>query len=483
MASGKAIRFAPLAFALLAGSLILLSLHCSRPKRPNVLWITLDSCRYDHLGCYGYSRAKTPNIDAIADQGTAFTQAIAQASATRHSVPSMVTGRYPLYAQARDFAMKPQDDLATLAEILGGEEYRSMAIAKEPQVVSSTRGFEEVVKSAGSTAQRSRACLRALEKFQGDPFFIWLYYWDPHLPYQPPDRFLKLFEPTPLEQPDPPQVKPPEKAMRHVPVRDEDGLLKAEIAVMGRINFQGDVTPTELDKQHFINLYDAEIAFVDDEIGRITTRLKQLGLYDNTVILITADHGEAFGEHDKYYHGFNLFDEVVRVPLVVKPPHSRPEIRSIATPVRNVDIMPTILDYCRAPIPKDIEGVSLRPFMEGKNTPSFPAYMEIFYQERGSIDHLMMGFRTETHKLIYDMIQGDKLLFDLQADPGEHRNLLSSGTSEITDQTAKSLEGRVREAMLSHLGLESLDELAQMKLTEKMDRETQERLRALGYIE
>jgi len=453
--------------------------------RPNVLWITMDSCRYDHLGCFGYDRAHTPNIDRIAAQGAAFSQAIAQASATRYSVPSMVTGRYPLRVPSRTFAFKPPREHITVAEGLGALKYRSCVITDEHPVMHAARGFEQVLRVQKGPAARTRACLETIDRFKEDPFFIWLYYWDPHIPYTPPDRFRSVFEPTAPVQSDPPEQHPTISSQTKRPIRDQNGILKSDLVVMKRINFLRDVVPSDLDRQHFIDLYDAEIAYVDEQIGRVIEKLKEEDLWDNTLVLLTADHGESFGEHERYYHGVNLFDEVIRVPLIVKPPQPLDRGRYVDGLVRNVDIMPTILDVCGVSPPRGIDGASLQPFWEDAGQAVFPdgAYSEIYYQEGGFREHFQMSFRSEQYKLIYDMLQGTAQLYHLRNDPGEQRNLLAANPEGPTDPAAENLEKEVRADFLAHLGLENLEALAGKKLTRRMDQETREQLRALGYIE
>jgi arylsulfatase A-like enzyme len=475
-------------FLIVIAALVLLALLLfifprSSSQRPNVLWITLDSCRYDHLGCYGYERAQTPVMDAIAEEGVAFSQAIAQASATRYSVPSMVTGRYPLRVPSRSFAFKPPEEHSTVAELLQSRGYRSCVITDEHPVLFSARGFEQVLRTRKNPAERTAVCLQTIDEFDQDPFFIWLYYWDPHIPYSPPERFVRLFEPTPLKQLDPPKQRPPVRSRRRVPIRDENGLLRTELIVMKRINFVRDVVPTELDRQHLLNLYDAEIAFVDEQIGRVVEKLKQKGLWENTLVLVTSDHGESFGEHERYYHGLNLYDEVLRVPLIIKPPRSLQAGRLTAAPVRNVDIVPTILHLCGAAIPDGLDGNSLHPFLRGENGPGFPAYSEIYYQERGFREHFLMAFRTSEHKLIYDMLAETAQLYDLEADPGERHNLMEPPPQSQGEFSSDDLELSLRQAFLAHLGLSSLEELSGKKLMKKMDPESEEKLRALGYIE
>jgi hypothetical protein len=493
----------PVALAVLVALTCLFALR-GGSKRPNVLWITIDSCRYDHLGCYGYSRAHTPNIDALASEGAIFTQAISQASATRFSIPSMVTGRYSLTSQARGFANEPPEDQKTLAEFLVEMGYGTLVITQEDPVKAAARGFARIEGQAKSTSQRTLACIQAIRELKEEAFFIWLYYWDPHAPYRPPPHFLKLFESQLGDQtqdssqsnsrkPTAPKrlsgesfIERRKKTLQESGgashLRDQTGRLSGELIVLGQIN-SGIILPTGEDQRHLINLYDAEIAFVDSEIGKVMDELQRSGLWDKTLLLITADHGEAFGEHSKYYHGLNLYDEVVRVPLIIKPPHSSLAGKRLTAQVRNLDIMPTILEYCGAPIPGDLDAISLRPALRGNPLQNQPAYLETYFRERNTAEHLFLGFRTGTHKLIYDLIQGTAELYDLKEDPGEKVNLVPSSAGEETRPPIGPQEEKIREAFLEHLGLENLQQLARMKLTEKMDRTTEERLRALGYIQ
>jgi len=466
---------------VLAGFLISSCLHRRQPDRPNVLWITIDSLRYDHLGCFGYHRAHTPNIDALAQQGAAFSQAISQASSTRYSVPSMVTGRYPLFVPAQTFASGPKAGFKTVAEILTDIGYRTLVITQEPPVKAVARGFEKVLDTASDTEVRTQVCLKALHSLAKDRFFIWLYYWDPHIPYRPPDRFLRLFEPESVWSTTDPRPQTVPGAKVDPRLRDQAGRLRGELVVMGKINFEGDIVPSEEDRQHLANLYDAEIALVDNEIGKLIEQLKDLKLWDQTLILITADHGEAFGEHGKYYHGLNLYEEVVRVPLVIKPAPALSQSRTIACAVRNVDIMPTILDYCAASAPNQLDGASLRSWIEGKACQDLPTYLETYYRKRGAQDHLLVGYRHWNHKLIYDLFSETAALYDLEQDPEEQTDLLQA--PEDVSPEASVLEGQLKQALLSDAGVSDLQQLAHMKLEEKMDGETEKRLRALGYVQ
>jgi arylsulfatase A-like enzyme len=474
-----------LAIIIAAAALFWLIIILSNPPadRPNVLWITMDSCRPDHLGCYGYTRAHTPHIDAIAAQGWVFTQAIAQASATRYSVPSMATGRYPLRVPSRTFAFRPPDAHPTLAEILEKSGYGSCVISDEHPVVRCAKGFQQILRISKDTAERTHACLKIIDQLKEEPFFIWLYYWDPHTPYAPPERFRTLFEPTPLQQPHPPEQRITIPGQRRIPIRDRNGMLQSDLVVMKRINFLRDVVPTELDRQHLINLYDAEIAHVDEQIGLVIEKLTSEHLWDNTMVLITADHGEAFGEHQRYYHGLSLFDEVIHVPLIIKPPGLAVDGRNIAAPVRNVDIMPTVVDVCGASIPRGLDGISLQPFVGDRNWPGCPAYSEIYYQERGFQEHLLISFRTAEYKLITDLVQATTELYDLGSDPRERHDLLQPTTGGAKVPSAEQREQNLRKALLAHLDLEDLTVLADRKLTRQMDEETREQLRSLGYIE
>ncbi|MCK4271240.1 sulfatase-like hydrolase/transferase, partial [bacterium] len=310
-----------------------------------------------------------------------------------------------------------------------------------------------------------------------------LYYRDPHAAYEPPEEFIKLYEPE--------YVKIPQEELeaRATKKRDEmrngTGHYNGSITTLILLN-QKKIRLTSLDKEHLINLYDAEIAYVDAEIGKLMAKLKKMGLYDNTLIVLNSDHGEAFGEHQKYYHGMTVYDEMVRVPIIIKPPHSRNKKKKIHGQVRNIDIMPTVLDYCGLEAPEDCDGQSLRSFIEGDAPPNLPGISET---HRGTtMKFHLLALRHQGHKLIYDLANDRVELYDLRTDPRERNSLLpESATIDQTPEKALDAawekEQQMRQALLDLLNIK---QLADLTVTEKdlkeIDEQTKEQLKALGYV-
>jgi arylsulfatase A-like enzyme len=455
----------------------LASLQCAQRPKPNVLFITMDSLRWDHLGCYGYQRAKTPNIDHLAEQGVLFVEAISQAPYTHISVPSIITGKYPLFTGVRSAGVELDSSHATLAELLNKEGYLTCIIPMKWKK-GLTQGFEILKPGGRSTIEKTQFCLEALGQLDDRPFFIWLYYWDPHLPYHPPVNFIRDYEPDYTREVDKPERRP-SPAEKDEDLRDETGLYAGTTNVLTRVN-QGKIALTRAERDHLINLYDAEIAFVDSKIKEVVAKLKELGLWDNTMVILNADHGEAFGEHGRYYHGHTLHDEQVRVPLIVKPPRPVAEGKVVSGPVRNLDIMPTILDYCGIPAPADIQGQSLRPFMESDLSPNLPACLETFGRWRGiGSEFQQVGYRRDGYKLICDLVAGNSKLYHLDQDPGETNDLLAV---KIKSQQAQRREAELLEDLLKTLYAEQLLDLRISSRHLKTDQATFQRLKALGYV-
>jgi arylsulfatase A-like enzyme len=484
--------------SLLLATLVLLSaalLLCTRgpSRQPNILWITIDSLRYDHLGCLGYNRPTSPNIDALAQESALFVQCIAQSNYTNISVPSMVTGIYPTLLDVRTPVHNLDDLFVTLAERLSRSGYATNAVLPDwPTGIN--QGFERVEVLDSDTDKRTEACLDIIQTLDERPFFIWLYYWDPHAPYQPPEEFADLFQ---IEQPVPPipagvEVTPQDLERWRETVRRREGWEMMKTLL--KIN-EGNLSPGADVRERFMTLYDAEIAYVDDRLKKVFDALKELGLWDQTMVILNADHGEGFGEHDLFFHGYGLYEEEVRVPLIIKPPRSLSSSRKIESAVRNLDIMPTILDYCGQDVPKKLNGYSLRPGIENGSMPDRPAAMESNTPERGV--HLV-GYRRGGFKVIYRKGK-PPALFHLLEDPGERLNLLTAEGSiagdewiagadqdpvieSAIDTTMLQTEQQMRRELLAIYGVKEVADLLYTHHRKRIDPRNREKLRALGYI-
>ncbi len=320
-------------------------------QRSDVIIYLIDTLRADHLGTYGYSRPTSPNIDRFAEDAVLFENARAQSSWTRPTVVSVLTGLAPRNhgVNRREDALP--DSVDTLAELLSTAGYDTAGFVTNGNAGPNfglDQGFDQFrhLRESGDTHERHKLSDHLnlwlfdwLEKRLPDdpPFFLYAHATDPHVPYTPPEPFRSRFAPG---------------------LDPEIGRLEHARAVI-----QGRLRPTDQTRQDLIDLYDAEIAFNDHHFGRLIERLKQLGRYDSSLIVLVADHGEEFLDHDGWEHGITLFDEQLHVPLIIKLPGSRDAGKRIAATVSQVDIVPTILDLLGI-APPAFDGVSLLSAVE-----------------------------------------------------------------------------------------------------------------------
>ncbi|HKB78862.1 MAG TPA: sulfatase-like hydrolase/transferase [Thermoanaerobaculia bacterium] len=421
------IRF--LAASLLAAAAMSAG-SCARSQRPNVLIITIDTLRADHLGAYGYGLAHTPNIDRLATQGLLCTDDVASAPLTMPSHTSIFTGLFPPAHGVRDNgAYALGDGAVTLAERLRDAGYTTHAFVSA--IVLSRRynlnqGFETYdddlwaedapplfmirERPAPKTGARFLAWFRDWSKTKQKPFFGWVHFFDAHQPYHP---------------------------------------TQADLAI----------APTA---------YDAEISAVDREIGKIVDALKADGTLDHTLLIITADHGESLGEHGEKTHGIFVYDATVRVPLIVRYPRLFSP-RTYRGPVRSVDITPTVLAVLGLPHGNGMDGRSLlEPFRGKQPPPDLPQYSESLMSELGFGMAPLYAIRDGGYKFI--RVPRPEL-YDLRKDPHELTNLVGS-----EPRVARRLD-----AELTRLMGESRQHAVKSG-SNPMSRETEESLQALGYL-
>lgn len=398
---------------------------------PNVLLVTIDTLRADHLGAYGYDRIETPRIDGLAKRGALFRQAFSVVPLTLPSHASIMTGQWPPTHGARNNGQRLPAGPATLAEILKGRGYRTGAFVGAFPLDSRfglDRGFEAYDDRYGSrNAQRdltfverraddvNEAALPWITARRGERFFAWVHYFDPHAPYEPP---------------------PPYGA-----------------------GYRG-------------REYDGEIAYVDAALGRLIAGLEKSGLLDNTLIVLTADHGESLGEHGEATHGIFIYDSALHVPLVIVHPRIVPAGRTIGAPVALSDIAPTVLELLRIPVPAAMQGLSLVPLLRGGiAAPDKRFTGRAIYQESlsGWLDRRwapLRAVRTAEWKYI-DAPQAE--LYDLASDPKETKNVLADRPEEARRLSADL--GRLQATMPAGKASET-----------PMSEETRRKLRSLGYV-
>jgi arylsulfatase A-like enzyme len=388
------------------------------PPRPNVILITIDALRSDHLGCYGYKRDTSPNIDELAKDGVIFTQAISQASVTAVSLASLLTSVYPartgIISQVRDI----MNDFTcpTIIEEFNRNKYRTAVFFPDDIAIGlpawAYRGAEHQVihpqiHGKADDALLTRQLIDWVVQDSKRGFFTWIHYRGVHTPYLPPAPYNRLFVNDQFYN-----------QGKKIP------LLKDNTQVWGGIRPQANLNNIR-EVDYYVAQYDGALKYVDFCIGELLRMLKDRGFYENTVVIIGADHGEALGEHNLYFgHANTLYDELLRVPLIIKFPGKAFRGRRFTGQVRLVDIMPTILQYLKLKIPRYTDGISLMPILEGR-----VGHGPVFSFSKTNI---MNAVRSEEWKLIsYDSSWGKDELYNLKIDPGELDNLALQETGIV----------------------------------------------------
>ena len=445
--------------------LLAVSTSCSRVNdRPNIILITLDTTRRDHLSCYGYERTTSPNLDALAEEGALYDNCLSMTSWTLPSHASLFTGLYTATHGAhfnekaelslhqavdevpasKEFRANGLGEQAvTLAETLGKAGYQTGGIGGGPwlePVFGLAQGFEyydcDDLSFAGRTGEEINALafpfIRTAVK-SDRPFFLFLNYFDPHGPYNPPGPYLHEF---------------------------------AEARQSGR---SGSGMATEISK------YDGEILYVDHNIGAIFGELKRRGVWDDTWIIVTADHGEQFNEKGYSGHGFSLFEETLRIPLIMKTPKGWGRIGDRSEMIQLVNIMPTILDRLgiEAEAPMDAAPMGGRSDVAVAELYKNLANVKFNVLGCGArFDRNLKAVYWGKYKLIRSTKEKDEDagLFDLTEHPLERRDL----NLERPDLALKLLDAFVRwqESLTPPLSPRTIDEV---------DAETEELLKGLGY--
>jgi arylsulfatase A-like enzyme len=376
-------------------------------RAPLVVVYLVDTLRADHTGVYGYGRKTTPELDAFAGDAVVFDQAIVHASWTKPSVASILTSRLPgqhRAVQLRD-ALDPSN--VTIAQRLRERGWGTGAAIANSVIYAAEsafdRGFELFAGLHGEDDRPSKLtaadvvvdeALAWLGARRGLPTFLYVHTMDPHVPYAPPPPFDQMFEPHPREG--------------H-PAQDP------------RTDYK-----EPLDRDRLIAQYDGDVAFGDREFGRFLRWLKAAGVYGDALVIFLSDHGEEFLDHGRWLHGRSVFDELIRVPLVVKFPGNRGAGSRVAEQVQGIDVVPTVLQVAGLPIPKDIVGQPLQRTVQGI-VERRVAISEISH--RGFVAH---GVRTGGDKYVRRFSpEDDELLFDLAKDPGELTNVAAARPERV----------------------------------------------------
>jgi arylsulfatase A-like enzyme len=402
-----------------------------RDGPPNILFISLDSLRADRLSCYGGPHATSPNLDKLAAEGTRFAAARAQTPWTLPSHITMMTGLESGVHAMEGGSTTLNPAAPTIAETLADRGFRTAAVACAPYlraVWGFDHGFEwyddrlsapdfEKSHQSKTAALAVDAALARIDRFRGQRWFVFLHIWDVHYDYTPPRRFRKLF------------VDPLYRG--RYDVRDWDG----------NGSFRPGIDPADF--AYVLAQYDAGIAWVDSQLGRLFAALKQSGEWSRTAIVVTADHGEEFLEHGGKGHGHSLFDELLHVPLIVKNAGA-PQTSTVDCPVGLIDIYPTLAELGGADPALDAgPGVSLAPLLRDPRNCDpdreffFETTMGNIARPEGKSRARSLGLLKGRWKYVvrYDY-PPLPMLFDLAADPGEKTNLyeVDAMTDEMRDR-------------------------------------------------
>lgn len=416
-------------------------------QRPNILLISVDTLRADHLSCYGYDRPTSPNIDRLARDSVVFEDAMSVTSWTLPSHLSMLTSLYPQVHGVMEGQMRLPEKAKLCTELMKAAGYSTFGVVAAPFLnhqFGYSQGFDLYEDFSGGdkdTFDKIRRAIqeevpakkihhRALEILDGrktGPFFMFLHYFDPHLDYSPPPPYDTMFDPD------------------------------YEKDLNGRKGYDShDRVPLEMNPRglkHLVALYDGEIASVDGYIGKLRHYLREQQIYDDMLIIFTADHGEEFWEHGKQGHRKSLYVESVHVPLIVKFPHNKWKGRRIVRTVGTADIVPTIFAVAGIDPDPVFDGRNLVPMAQTKGSDAWPE-MPYFFE----LDDKFEGVRLGNWKLLRQKSGPQhRKLFDLSSDPRELHNVDDTLPEKLAEleaildhwrQTAAQKSGNIGRAQL-----------------------------------
>lgn len=419
-------------------------------SHPNILLITVDTLRLDHLGCYGSKEVKTPNIDSIAAGSVLFENYFTTANVTFPAHFSIFSGRDPArygYYENAKYAVPP--NVRLLPGFLKQEGYRTYGITSiffMARIWMKNFGdqFESYVSPPAETEWNATEVTaqfrRILPGLQQQPFFLWLHYYDPHAPYDPPFEYQKKYDAftdrgdlLPEEFPNPQSNWVKEKGIHRTWIPEA--------------------------------LYRGEISYVDSEIGKVMDLLRANSLWDNTMVVIVADHGECLGERGFWYLHNGLYNQTMHVPFFIHAPHLNP--RRIKSYVSAIDVLPTVLELAHIRIPPGLEGVSLSPLLNGKEQKMHNALYGHHW------DNQQTSILKPPYKMIVNTEENGDVknyeLYDIVRDPLEKQNILASMGTVTVDKMKNLAQQKLRPPS---------DAREPVGLTEEEERV----LRSLGYV-
>ncbi len=403
------------------GSIKELILRCRlRKTKPHIILIVVDALRADHLSCYGYKRNTSPNIDKFTKDSVLFRNAFSQYPGTVTSLASMLTGLYPNTHRAKlaidshtleTLSIVPIDNkLTTLAEIIKDYGYLTLGFVSSPLWLNNQLGFEQGFEHfyaiPGYADILNKNVYEVIGKFKEKKLFLFMHYIDVHsdsnrLPYEAPYPYSEMFTAN---------------YKGNFRGGEEDVWASLYLA---QCNLKRRHSLSKVDICYIVDLYDQGIAYMDSEIGNLFNFLKKNGLYGDSLIIITSDHGEAFWEHGNFLHN-TLYDEIMHVPLIIKFPHQLFRGREVNSLVEGIDIFPSILRLLNISVPESVQGKE---------------FLSVILRDRRGKNYVFAGkdgfsmIRTQDIKLI---CHGNRIEFyNLDLDPDELNNVTNKKDIEM----------------------------------------------------
>ena len=437
---------------------------CACGNAPHVVLVSIDTLRPDHLSIYDYERGTTPMLAEFDTEGVIFDEAIAAQTSTAPSHASMLTGLYPPAHGVRQNRSRLADGVPTLGEILGAAGYRTAGFVSGFTLNAAHTGLDRGFDLYDDLEERERRAAATLRRVMvwleeaaagSEPLFLFVHFYDPHYSYNAPEPFAS-------------QYLKPGTPHRREPVADLERLRA------------GDREPGELDE--YIRRYDGEIAYADYAFAVLRKALRELRLWDDSIVIVVSDHGETLDERSwALDHGGRVTEEQIRIPLAIRLPGGRHGGHRVAAAAHHVDLLPTLLDLLGHPVPEGLHGRSLRPLIEGRE-PDSPdrallSYARALPERIPELPDLTRGgaqvaLRAPPYKLVAHPAKGGTLyrLFDLEADPGERNDLAAERPDLLASLTAQL---KALQAKIGDTGTAPVSELPP---------EAEAKLRALGYV-
>jgi arylsulfatase A-like enzyme len=460
------------ALGLLAALLAILAGSCRDPveDRPNIIVLLVDTLRADHLGCYGFPGEISPNLDRLAGESVVFENCYANAPWTPPSVGTMFTSLYPQVHGLNRFTEHQfrdpdsgrlrgsvlTEDAVTLAETLRDAGYSTAGFVANPWLegpLGLSQGFDFYDDSTVSKTVPAMLLTVAAEEWiekrpRGEPFFLYLHFMDVHEPYRSPRKdFDALWKKMSDGDERVLSSAPPDYLERKPPWADDE--LRKRVA-------------------YWRTRYAAGVRLFDRRVAGFLDFLRESGLLDRSYVVLTSDHGEELHEHSGWGHGENLHEHQLRVPLIIRPPEPARPARRVASHVRLIDLMPTLLAVAGVEPPAGLQGVDFAGLLRGEAVAApLPVFANGVVGEP-DVYSLIDG----RYKLVVDLEGDSPALYDLESDPGELANV-ASREPDVVASMLEQLEVHIAETTAVELEQETVE----------LPEELQKPLRALGYLD